>query len=138
MICVLILYSFHLPNIIYSALNQSKKKNNSKFIISTTISRVMQLFYFGIYDENFVHYQYKKKAIIGIAIMCIEWIIILLQNRYGGRFFIPKTWANSCDYFGHEIPEDSVCQICLATIEREDIDNIMTTPCGNVFHAKCT
>ena len=138
MICVLILYSFHLPQIIYSALNPSKKKNDSKFIIFTTISRVMQLFYFGIYDENFVHYQYKKEAIIGIAIMCIECIILLLQNRYGGRFFIPKTWrANNYDYFGHEIPEDSVCPICLAPMEREDIDNIMTTPCGHAFHAGC-
>ena len=74
-----------------------------------------------------------------IAIKCTIYVffqvlIMVLQNKYGGRFFIKYF---KYKYYGlfYNIPNDTLCCICQYEIEKGQ--NFVITPCNHVFHSKC-
>jgi hypothetical protein len=59
-------------------------------------------------------------------------VVILLQNRYGGVFFLPRRFRRQ--YF-RVIDVEGQCPICL--VEMEVGVEVVRTPCGHLFHTEC-
>ena len=140
LITTLFFNSFFIPQIIRSCIMATRKKNDSAYVITMIVYRVLFLMYFGAYPDNIIGSFYPKEAMIGIVLLVLQGTIVLLQNQYGGRFFIPPSLSsNSYDYFGHQVEEGTICSICLNPITESNIQarKVMTTPCNHSFHAEC-
>ena len=140
LISILFSNLFLIPQILRSFLESTRKKNDTKYIITITIYRILFLIYFGMYSDNIVGVVYPKEALIGIVLLIIQSTIILMQNQYGGRFFVPPSLThNIYNYFGHQVEEGAICSICLNPITESDVQQrkVMTTPCNHSFHAEC-
>lgn len=133
---LLFLYSMFIPQIIQTAVNEDFNKKDSFFVCMITIIRAAQLYYFSCYNKNI-----EETHNVGIFIFFLIWlllqcIVVLLQNKFGGRFFLPGSFKSiPFDYGRIPVPDGSECEICLSEILPGEPS--MVTPCGHPFHREC-
>jgi len=136
-ICLSYLYSFFLPQIIHSAFTPGRKTGDLPFVFLVSINRLFPLWYFSIYDKNLVGTRSNTTAILVSSWVLIQISIIMLQNKYGGAFFLPSSMKpNGYNYFTDNYQIGVECAICMAQIEESD-EHVMVTPCGHSFHQEC-
>lgn len=130
------MYSFFIPQIVYSFIHQTKKNNDTVFTILISISRLMPIWYFGLFENNLFG---KHDFLLGLLLTLyveLQVIIIILQNIFNGSFCLPKRLRpHGYDYTATRPPEDAICAICLSRFEQDD--QTMVTPCGHCFHREC-
>lgn len=133
-----LLYSSFIPQIILSVKQNSQKNYDTIFTIFVGINHLHFLIYFFILPGNIAQ-THSSSAIYVLIYYIVQIIIILLQNKYGGAFFLPKRFHPhnmiSYDYICHHVEPDTECSICITNID--DNDEIMKTPCNHFFHKEC-
>ena len=129
-------YSYFIPQIIYSTKTGGRKTKDWPFVILITISRIIPLGYFCLYHKNINGGTSIPIFVIFSAYAIIQAIIVLLQNKFGGAFFLPKKYRpQTYNYFAYHVPPGTECSICMTPIEEGD--ETMTTPCHHSFHRQC-
>ena len=135
-ICVTLLYSFFIPQIIHSAKTFSRKSHDTFFNLTISLARLLPLYYFSLYKPNIMESYSPSVAIYGTLYVGIQNLIILLQNRFGGGFFVPKPFHPiPFDYQAGQVEPGTECLICLSQIEPNE--ETMVTPCHHCFHKDC-
>ena len=135
-ICLPYVYFSFIPQIIKSAKTPGKKSGDEAFTIFSTISRLLPLWYFTLYPKNINGTISIPICIIFTVYAALQVIIIILQNKFGGSFFLPRKYRPAeYDYYSPHVEPGTECSICMANIEEGD--ETMTTPCGHSFHREC-
>lgn len=135
-ICVTILYSWFIPQIVRSARSPSRKRNDTIFVLTTGISRLLTAYYFTLYRNNITQSYSVNVAVYVTVYVTIQIVIVLLQNKLGGAFFLPVNWRPvRFDYSMNPPAPGTECSICLCEIEEGE--ESMTTPCRHAFHREC-
>ncbi|OHS99574.1 hypothetical protein TRFO_33942 [Tritrichomonas foetus] len=135
-ICIILLYSFFIPQIFHSLQDSSRKTNDIFFNISISIVRLLPIFYFSCYKSNIFETYSPSVAIFAIIYVSIQNIIIIIQNIFGGNFFVPKSMRPvPYNYFEARVDPGTECPICLSQIEAGE--DTMVTPCRHCFHQGC-
>lgn len=130
------LFSFFLPQVLFSIWKPNGRKKDTFFVVNILIYRGLLVLYYGLYPNNITRTTYPKESLITLGLMMFEAFIIILQNYYGGRFFIPKfLLEEGYNYYSRPAEEGAICPICLAPITADDV--AMTTPCDHVYHSDC-
>ena len=136
LIPIIILFSPYLPQIIKSAKENTKKNHDTFFIVLTTLNRLCILWYSFVYPASITMVHSLSYACGGTIYLLIQTIIVLLQNKFGGAFFLPKKFrARGYNYSAVPVPPGTECSICMTLIEEGD--ETMSTPCHHGFHKEC-
>jgi hypothetical protein len=137
LVCVFILYSFFIPQIVHSTRSPLRKTKDSLFLVLISASRLLPVYYFACYHTNILG---VYSPIVAIATSCyvgLQVVIVLLQNWLGGAFFLMRRFrpVRLFDYRA-VVPEEGVeCSVCLSQMEPGE--EAMGTPCGHLFHSEC-
>ena len=147
--------SYWLPQIAWSAWNNSKKPLLPKYVLGISVTRLLvPLYLFGC-PENFV----RVKPQFWVCWLLVAWVAaqvaaIAAQHVLGPRCFVPKAWLPEV-YDYHRQVDASVlaaagggdeergeaggvdCVICMAPVDCADAKERMVTPCNHFFHREC-
>lgn len=138
-ISIIYLYMTFLPQIFHLAkVNPRIIKGDYYFTTIIYIIRLLPLFYFSFYPKNMMLIQNIPFGILVFLIWTAQYVILILQNYYGGDFFMPQNYRlETYDYTAvrDNNPDHSECPICMCQIRQND--QIMTPPCGHTFHRQC-
>lgn len=138
-ITVLYLYLSFLPQIYHLAkVNPRIIKADYFFTTIIYIIRLFPLFYFAFYKMNIMLVCSIPFGILIFFTWTMQYIVLILQNYYGGDFFMPQNYRlETYDYTSSRDlnPDHSECPICMCQIG--DNDQTMTPPCGHTFHRNC-
>ena len=138
-ICLPFLYSFFLPQIIHSAYYGTKGKKDTAFVNLVALQRLCPVWYFAYYEHNLVELCCPKIAYIVTCYVVLQTLIIHMQNKFGGSFFLPKRFQPE-PFNYHSVVNDGEeheCAICMGIIDTTNPNEIMVTPCHHVFHTGC-
>lgn len=131
-----LVYSFFIPQIIHSIRSPVRKTKDAPFLIATAIARMLPVWYFSAYRMNVMSTWDPALAAYMTCYMGVQLAIVLLQNRFGGAFFLIKSMRPvPFDYHAERPPDGHQCAVCLTEIEGEDM--AMMTPCNHGFHEEC-
>jgi len=157
-IIVFALYSFWLPQIAYSAYMGSRKPLQSRFIIGMSVSRLwLPLYLFGCERNLYMLLSEKSTTSFVGCIVLVLWVglqvvVLLLQSKWGPRFFIPSRFLPvKYNYYrpisrrpaltgerseGDVESGEYECVICYTPVSHSAREH-MVTPCDHVFHQEC-
>ena len=167
LLLVFLLYSMWVPQIAYSAYSGTKRALLPAYIAGTSATRLFIPLYFYGCPENLLHsvmLDETLKTAPGPCVVLVLWLglqvgLVLLQDRWGPRFFLPKSWfPQRYDYFRPipqsvlEVPakedrgdgeesEELVlqapdCVICYNKVP-ESYGAYMIAPCDHLFCKDC-
>lgn len=150
-----------LPQIIHSAWRGVKPVTNLSYISVLLINQLYVLYYRGV-PHNAMRISPNYMVCAGVCwILAAQLIFIILQNRYGSRFFILKRCIPNYHEYYMEVDMTELnvkllgedCPICLFPLGEEPgsvLDpetrntslkelkkRIMRTPCNHMFHIVC-
>ena len=130
------LYSYFIPQIIKSITNPGRKNKDNCFVILISLSRLIPLWYFTLYPRN-INIEVSNTICLTFTIYStLQALIVILQNKYGGTFFLPKRFRpTSYDYYSAHVEPGTECSICMGPIEEGE--ETMVTPCQHAFHREC-
>jgi hypothetical protein len=134
---LLYLYSGFLPQIVMTAWSGEWRKSiDGTFTVLTTANRLLFLVCFFVWKPNIFGAHEPGIACAIAAYLVGQAVVVLLQNRFGGQFFLPLALrAALFDYAAGRVGPGTNCSICLGEIDAED--ETMVTPCGHGFHKEC-
>lgn len=137
LICSFLQILAFLPQIYHLIKNPLIMKPDYFFLTTIYLIRLVPIYYFSMKPTNFLFVDCSKP--FGIFLMIfwsIQYIVLLLQNTFGGDFFLPK--ASRVAGYNYRLARNSQyedCSICMTHIE--EADETMTPPCGHTFHRNC-
>jgi hypothetical protein len=136
-ICVAILYSFFIPQIVHSTRSPLRKTKDVMFLVLISLSRLLPVYYFACYRDNILGFYSPTAAIATTAYVGSQLLVVLLQNWLGGAFFLLKRLrpVGLFDYRAVVPEEGAECSVCLTQMEPGE--DAMGTPCGHLFHREC-
>jgi transmembrane E3 ubiquitin-protein ligase len=150
-VLVFLLYSFWVPQIVHSVRTGIKKPLLDYYYIGTGLCRLyIPLYILGCPDNIFSRIDADFKASFPSEIILIVWTftqlsILYMQNTYGPRYLIPRSWFP--DRYDYCRPIQHTAAGAGATCNREcticymDVDvskrEYMVTPCDHLFHQAC-
>lgn len=150
-----------LPQIVHNAWNGLKPVSSLSFFSVLLVNQLYMFYYRGV-AHNIMRTSPDLRICAGICwLLALQLIVVVLQSRYGSRFFLPKRCLpQSHDYYleldrsrlnTQLLGED--CAICLFPLGEEPNDQpdpelpdkkpkwqkkrIMKTPCNHMFHVVC-
>lgn len=139
LISIVYLYLTFLPQIFHLAkVNPRIIKSDLFFTTVIYTIRLLPLIYFLLYPRNFLLSYSIPLGLLVIVLWTLQYVILVLQNCYGGDFFLPQSYREEVyDYSATRDtnPEHNQCPICMCTINQND--QTMTPPCGHTFHRRC-
>lgn len=158
LVIVFLFYSCWIPQIIYNSYAGTRNAFHPIYLYGMAISRLFIPLYFLGCPSNFVIYLVDKndfKISYFACFVLILWTafqvsIIILQDKYGSRFFIPRKFLpERYDYYRHyqnvrndeEVADEedglvNECIICYNNISLTS-GEYMVTPCDHLFHKNC-
>lgn len=84
-------YSFWIPQIVFNARYGSAKPFLFSFIIITSMARLIGPTYFFLVDPNLARVEPHPTLVIVLAVWLLgQALFLILQARFGARFFVPK------------------------------------------------
>jgi hypothetical protein len=133
---LLFLYSTSVPQIVRSVTTGQRKTGDSIFVMLTTINRLFILWYFFGCKWSIGSGDSILMAIVITLYSLLQMIILLLQNKWGVDWFLPRKYRSAgFDYTATPVQPGAECSICMSPIT-EDEEGMMT-PCGRGFHREC-
>lgn len=134
-ISLLFMFSFWVPQISLAAFNDNRKTLPQKFVIPQTLTRLLPYMYL-FHQQNVLGINGKKSTYIALLWAIIQIVIMHLQNKYGGSFFIPwRERVQEFDYYASQPAVGEECSICMDEIHENELS--VTTPCHHAFHDRC-
>jgi hypothetical protein len=134
-LCSIAIFSAFIPQIWSNTKRTNGRHLDDWFSVFMGCSRLLLVWYFCFRDLNV---KGVKSATLGVFLsfyLIVQVVIILLQNRYGGRLFVPKRWSLRTYHYLKPAGSRGQCSICLGGISVGEAT--MVTPCGHVFHREC-
>mmetsp|Transcript_19491 Transcript_19491/g.74795 ORF Transcript_19491/g.74795 Transcript_19491/m.74795 type:complete len:559 (+) Transcript_19491:123-1799(+) len=137
---VFVLYSFWVPQIYCNASRGVRYAVKPKYLIGISLTRMFIPMYFLLCPTNFLHIEPDPFLAQCLCLwVAFQVCVLLLQDKYGPRFFIPKQLLPlKYDYY-HRVDfqdEEKECVICMCAVEPREA-NYMITPCDHIFHSTC-
>ncbi|KYR02102.1 hypothetical protein DLAC_00901 [Tieghemostelium lacteum] len=137
-----IMYSFWVPQIIMNAQKSIRKPYLWKYVLGTSISRLLIPLYFFGCPNNFI----PLKPDFTFSVLLVLWVaiqvaVLYLQSIWGPQFFIPKRFLPQRYQYYRPISQaiknrgDLNCVICMNDVE--EAHEYLITPCEHIFHSKC-
>ena len=134
-ICCFVLYSFFIPQIIHHVQKPIQTTSDVLFSSLITFHRLIPAWYFTMYQNNITFTHSPKVFIFILVYSLLQLLIIILQNIFGGDFFLPYRYqGRPYNYHSSFNPGDQ-CAICMCTLNIND--EVMVTPCNHAFHQEC-
>ncbi|GMH87373.1 hypothetical protein TL16_g10838, partial [Triparma laevis f. inornata] len=119
--CVLILYSFWVPQIVLNVQTEARKPLHLHYIIGMSVTRcLLPLYLFG-YGGNFVAVAFPGfKVDYGVCFWLVTWVgaqaaVLILQMKWGTRFFIPAKFLPTPFDYSRPIPPSLMQQASTAS-----------------------
>ncbi|EDO19362.1 hypothetical protein Kpol_1002p7 [Vanderwaltozyma polyspora DSM 70294] len=131
-----------------------------KFVIGTTLIRVLPVVYVFTYPSNI--FRHHKDTFFAVLLCCwlgFQLLVLYSQEIFGSRWFLPKLVIpegysyhkamSLQNLLEHGASSDHTvdCAICMSevpvyvddvpTTHKVDLDSFMITPCNHVFHTQC-
>ncbi|XP_074590319.1 transmembrane E3 ubiquitin-protein ligase FLY1-like isoform X2 [Curcuma longa] len=138
-----VMYSFWIPQIITNVVRDTRKPLHPHYIIGMTLTRTaIPLYIFGC-PNNFLRIQIDRSWCIYFSLfMTLQALILLLQNYYGSRWFIPHQILPAKYNYHRKLVNHSNqavdCVICMTGIDlAQRLNDYMVTPCDHCFHTGC-
>ncbi|KAH0836346.1 hypothetical protein J3R83DRAFT_7899 [Lanmaoa asiatica] len=157
---------FWFPQITRSAKRGRPSALSAEYLIGTSICRLYFALYFLTCPKNVLDVGPRRWAYYLCAFVFFQVVVVLLQQRLGPTFFLPKRFATTETHNYHpplplsvsdpEAPEQSLgdCSICMEAIHAEDPrplqhvaagllqkvggrKNYSLAPCHHLFHTDC-
>ena len=92
-ICLISINSYWVPQFLRNTLKNRRNSFTWQFIIGSSIVRVVPIYYFALYKENPLRHRYDPYlCIVVTSWVSIQLGLLLLQNRFGARFWINEKW----------------------------------------------
>ncbi|KAF8840833.1 hypothetical protein BDN67DRAFT_950901 [Paxillus ammoniavirescens] len=157
---------FWLPQIIRSVKRGRSSSLSAEYLVGTSICRLYFALYFLRCPKNVLDVEPRRWAYYLCAFVLLQVVVVLLQQRLGPAFFLPKRFATTQTYNYHpplplsvsdpESPDQSLgdCSICMEPIHADDPrhlqqvasgllqkvggrKNYSMAPCHHLFHTDC-
>lgn len=87
-------FSFWAPQIYRNVMRGSRKSFLWKYIILTSIIRILPLLYFTLVEDNVIKSS-SYDPVLAMVVVCwvlVQIFILFVQTVLGPRFFVPKGW----------------------------------------------
>lgn len=147
---IFILYSFWVPQIVSNVILDAKGALRQDYMIGMAVTRLFIPLYLWGCPENFFKWPNNSTVCIAlVAWMGFQVLVLLLQDKFGPRCFIPARFLPA-KYNYHQLPqlpdsmgdmengEENPCPICYCPFESNaSPQDIMRTPCDHYFHTQC-
>jgi len=158
---IFLLYSFWVPQIVYNAVNNTKKpffqSPAGGYALLMSLTRLfIPLYVYGC-PRNFVatlgdhseftHLYNPTACLVLAAWLACQILVLYLQDRLGSRFFLPAAFHPVVYNYHRAIPQSEEaaneleaggkeCVICYNIVDYQSQD-YMITPCNHLFHDDC-
>lgn len=152
---LVILYGFWIPQIWHSVAHNARRPVDPLYVVALGLGKIVAPLYFSLYEDNFLGLQPSPAfALFLTCWMALQCVFVLLQHKFGPRFFIPPfLQPRKYNYFhpldgaavastaaaeGTTDPEANrlQCVICLSPVEAAQ-GQYMVAPCNHIFHVEC-
>ena len=88
---VMLFYSFWVPQIVQNIVSGASSPLSWSFILWGSLLRIFPLLYFSGYEGNILFFPQKRWFGIVLSLwMIFQWLVMLAQQKFGPRCFIPK------------------------------------------------
>jgi len=138
-VLVLALYGFWMPQIVSNVQQGTRFAVDRVSLYGLSCTRLVIPLYFYWCRYNFLHVETSPRfGLLLCAWMLAQVLMLVAQDRYGPRFFLPRAWfPPAYDYWSreHAPGADAHCVICMSALLPSD--RYMTTPCAHTFHESC-
>ncbi|KAF9244652.1 hypothetical protein BU15DRAFT_41826 [Melanogaster broomeanus] len=157
---------FWVPQIIRSVKRGRSSSLCAEYLIGTSICRLYFALYFLTCPKNVLDAEARRWAYYLCIFVLLQVVVVLLQQRLGPSFFLPKRFATTQIYDYHpplplsvsdpESPDQSLgdCSICMEPIHVDEPKqlqqvasgllqkvggrkNYSLAPCHHLFHTDC-
>jgi hypothetical protein len=157
---------FWLPQIIRSVKKGRSSALTAEYLIGTSLCRLFHALYFLACPKNVLDVEPRGWIWYLVIFIFLQVAVVLLQQRFGPAFFLPKRFARAQVHDYHpalplsvadpEAPDESLgdCAICMEAIHTEDekqlehvtgglLRNVgarrsySLAPCQHLFHTEC-
>ncbi|OAX43199.1 hypothetical protein K503DRAFT_853458 [Rhizopogon vinicolor AM-OR11-026] len=157
---------FWLPQIVRSVKKGRSSALTAEYMIGTSLCRLFHALYFLTCPKNVLDVEPRRWMWYLAVFIFLQVAVVLLQQRLGPAFFLPKRFARVQVYDYHpllplsvadpEAPDESLgdCAICMEAIHTDDekqlqqvtgglLRNVGTrrsyslAPCQHLFHTEC-
>eukprot|EP00929_Paragymnodinium_shiwhaense_P065579 TRINITY_DN32858_c0_g1_i1.p1 TRINITY_DN32858_c0_g1~~TRINITY_DN32858_c0_g1_i1.p1 ORF type:complete len:546 (-),score=107.46 TRINITY_DN32858_c0_g1_i1:56-1693(-) len=146
-VIVVVFQAYWLPQIALDAWQGTRNGLQPKFIIGTSITRVLLILYLwacpkAIFDgELLPRLPGAPSSTLCTTVVLMHLVQVstmMLQRHLGPRFLIP--WACMPQVYNYRRPVElepgAECVICMSELDPEDTRKCVT-PCSHVFHSAC-
>ncbi|KAG1723246.1 uncharacterized protein EDB91DRAFT_1240120 [Suillus paluster] len=159
LVFVATMYSlFWLPQIVRSVKKGRSSALTAEYLIGTSLCRLFHALYFLTCPKNVLDIEPRRWMWYLAMFIFLQVAVILLQQRLGPAFFLPKRFAHAQVYDYHpalplsaadpEAPDESLgdCAICMEAIHTDDEKQLeqvtggrsySLAPCQHLFHTEC-
>mmetsp|Transcript_81800 Transcript_81800/g.237171 ORF Transcript_81800/g.237171 Transcript_81800/m.237171 type:complete len:355 (+) Transcript_81800:3-1067(+) len=139
--------AYWLPQIVHDMWHGSKSALCPMFVCGISATRLLLVLYlWGCPETIFSGDLYPELpgapsstiCIIAVAMQAAQVSVMLLQRRWGPRWFVPwvcMPWAYNYRR-SSTVDPGTDCVICMTEIDPEDARRV-TTPCNHKFHETC-
>ena len=132
----LIMSSFWVPQILYSALKGRRNTVHLSYAFSISLFKILIFAYLLLYPKAIINSYSPVTFYVVSAWISLQLFVIYLQSKLGCDFFLPSHMKKvPFDYYAHHVEVGSECPICMCDIQEGEL--AVTTPCGHVFHDAC-
>ena len=141
---------YWVPQIVQDAIKGHKSPLTTQFVLGVAACRlVMPLYIFGCPDTIFNgEVIFTAPGGPGVAIFifllqAVQVLLVLTQQRFGPRWFVPWICLPHVYNYYRKIEVDEEfgvpeCVVCMSEIDlKTDRKNTVITPCGHLFHQQC-
>lgn len=138
-IVMFILFSNWIPQIIFNATRGCRNSIPKTYYIGVTYIRLFEMAYNFLCPTNMLLLKSNCQSSFFMAFIwsSLQVLILFLQSKFGGAFFLPKSFKNApYDYYSQKPPPHTECPICLSEIDTEN-EVAVITPCHHAFHEGC-
>ena len=111
-----LLYSFWVPQIVYNVTHVVRRALHPVYIVGMSLTRMFIPLYLYGWPNSFVHYillddgsqeiEHARAACVLLVLwVSLQAVVLLLQDRFGSRFLVPKAWLpERYDYY-RDLPQ---------------------------------
>jgi len=132
-----VMCSFWVPQIFRNAVKDTTHSLQPAYVITVSITRSFVLLYFYGCPSNFVHAEANLWLCVFFgSFMFLQAAVLLLQDQFGARFFIPSKFLPVKYNYFRSTSESQPCSICHQEIEPHR-QAYMITPCDHLYHEEC-
>jgi len=141
---------YWVPQIVQDAMKGHKSPLTTQFVVGVSVCRlIMPLDMIGCPESIFSgEVIFKAPGGPGLAvtlflIQLVQVFLVLTQQRFGPRWFVPWMCLPHVYNYYRKIEVDEEfgvpeCVVCMSEIDlKTDRKNTVITPCGHLFHSQC-